>query len=253
MEACTPPAASSPPSLQALALLTQAAFAGGPRWVAGSSYFNGSVKGQPVHWKNGTISYYLDQGSLTPLAYGSLMVSLVAQSASAWNSVPTAAVSITNGGSLNENVSGSNVIAGPNGITMPADIQSDDTSKPLAIIYDTDGSVINAFFGAGASNASDCRDNGVMTIVDNVATDGTIQHALMILNGLCAANNAQLAVMQYQMVRAFGRILGLDWSQANESMFVGDQITSTASLVGPSCTRSNTCAASTASHAHPMA
>lgn len=237
----------------ALALLTQAAFAGGPRWVAGSSYFNGSVKGQPVHWKNGTISYYLDQGSLTPLAYGSLMVSLVAQSASAWNSVPTAAVSITNGGSLNENVSGSNVIAGPNGITMPADIQSDDTSKPLAIIYDTDGSVINAFFGAGASNASDCRDNGVMTIVDNVATDGTIQHALMILNGLCAANNAQLAVMQYQMVRAFGRILGLDWSQANESMFVGDQITSTASLVGPSSTRSNTCAASTASHAHPMA
>jgi hypothetical protein len=47
----------------------------------------------------------------------------------------------------------------------------------------------------------------------------------MILNVLCAANNAQLLVLQYQMVRAFGRILGLDWSQANESMFVNDQIT----------------------------
>ncbi len=205
--------------------LTQAAFAGGPRWVAGSSYFNTSVKGQPVYWKNGNVSYYLDQNGLSALAIHTLMTSVVAASANVWNNVPTAGVSITNGGSLNEDVSGSNVIPGPNGITMPADIQSTATSKPLGIVYDTDGSVINAFFGAGASAASDCRDNGVMTLVDNVATDGTIQHALMFLNGLCAANNAQVSVMQYQMVRAFGRILGLDWSQANESMFAGDQIT----------------------------
>jgi len=205
--------------------LTQAAFAGGPRWVAGSGYFNSSVKGQPVHWANGAISYYLDQGALTSLAYHTLMTGLVAQSANAWNAVPTAAVNITLGGNLNEDVSGANVTVGPNGITMPADIQSTATSKPLGVIYDADGSVINAFFGQGASDASDCRDNGVMTIVDNVATDGTILHALMILNGLCAANNAQLSVLQYQMVRAFGRILGLDWSQANESMFTNDQIT----------------------------
>ena len=211
--------------LFALLAFAPAVFAGGPRWVAGSSYFNTSVKGQPVHWKNGVVSYYLDQNGLTTLAYHTLMTSLVAASANAWNSVPTAAVNITLGGNLSEDVSGSNVTAGPNGISMPADIQSTATSKPLGIIYDTDGSVINAFFGQGASAASDCRDNGVMTLVDNVAADGTIAHALMFLNGLCAANNAQLSVLQYQMVRGFGRILGLDWSQANESMFAGDQIT----------------------------
>jgi len=205
--------------------IAPAVFAGGPRWVAGSSYFNSSVKGQPVHWKNGAISYYLDQNGLTPLAYHTLLTGLVAQSANAWNNVPTAAVSITLGGALNEDVSGANVTVGPSGISMPADIQSTAASKPLGIVYDSDGSVINAFFGQGASAASDCRDNGVMTIVDNVATDGTIMHALMLLNGLCAANNGQLSVLQYQMVRGFGRILGLDWSQANESMFVGDQIT----------------------------
>ena len=98
-----------------LLVLTQGAFGGGPRWVAGSSYFNSSVKGQPLRWKNGTISYYLDQNALTPLAYHTLMTSLVAQSANVWNNVSTAAVSITNGGSLNEDVSGSNVVAGPNG------------------------------------------------------------------------------------------------------------------------------------------
>src|SRR5215470_4611203 len=154
-------------------VLTQTAFAGGPRWVAGSSYFNSAVKGQPVHWKNGAISYYLDQNALTPFAYHTLMTGLVAQAANAWNNVPTAAVSITNGGNLNEDVSGANVTAGANGIAMPADIQSTAISKPVAIVYDTDGSVINAFFGSGASATSDCRDNSVMTIVDNVATDGT--------------------------------------------------------------------------------
>jgi len=205
--------------------LAQLAFAGGPRWVAGSSYFNSSVKGQPVHWKNGTISYYVDQSALSAVGYRTLMISVLAQSAAVWNSVSTAGVSITNGGNLNEDVNGSNVIATANGIIMPSDIQSTATSRPVGIILDVDGSAINAFFGQGASDPGDCRDNGVMTIVDNVGTDGTIAHALMLLNGLCAQNNGQLDIMQYQIVRGFGRILGLDWSQANESMFEGDQIT----------------------------
>jgi hypothetical protein len=50
------------PTLAVVLALTPIAFAGGPRWIAGSSYFNSSVKGQPVHWKNGSVSYYLDQG-----------------------------------------------------------------------------------------------------------------------------------------------------------------------------------------------
>jgi hypothetical protein len=99
---------------------------------------------------------------------------------------------------------------------MPSDIQSTAINKPLAIVFDADGTVINALLGQGASDPSDCRDNGVVTFVDNVATDGTIQHALMVLNGLCAISNGQLLILQYQMVRGFGRILGLDWSQANE-------------------------------------
>jgi hypothetical protein len=50
------------PTLAVVLALTPIAFAGGPRWIAGSSDFNSSVKGQPVHWKNGSVSYYLDQG-----------------------------------------------------------------------------------------------------------------------------------------------------------------------------------------------
>src|ERR1039458_5298340 len=35
----------------------QIAHAGGPRWVGGSSYFDSSVKGQPIVWANGQVTY----------------------------------------------------------------------------------------------------------------------------------------------------------------------------------------------------
>ena len=109
---------------------------------------------------------------------------------------------------------------------MPADVQSAATGTPVGIVYDEDGSVINALFGQGASDPSDCRDTGVMTVVDNFASDGSIVHALMLVNGLCATSAGQIEVLQYQMVRGFGRVLGLDWSQANEAMFADNAVTS---------------------------
>ncbi|HEX3437518.1 MAG TPA: IPT/TIG domain-containing protein [Pseudacidobacterium sp.] len=214
-------------TLLTLLFTVPAAFCGGPRWVAGSSYFNPSVMGQPLHWANGTVSYYLDQGNPSPSVTHYYIDTVIVAAAAIWNSVTTTAVQFVYGGALNEDVSGSNVTVNANGtVSVPVDIQPTATNKPLAIISDADGSVINALFGAGASDPSDCRDNGVITVVDNVATNGTILHALMILNGLCAGDVTQVDVMEYQMLRGFGRILGLDWSQANESMFVNDQITS---------------------------
>ncbi len=44
------------------------AYAGGPRWTAGSSYFNSSAKGKPIVWANGQIGYYVDLGSLSRIA-----------------------------------------------------------------------------------------------------------------------------------------------------------------------------------------
>src|ERR1700704_5182469 len=47
---------------------TQAARAGGPRYIAGISYFNQGTVGTPLTW--GTVSYYTDQGSLSPTVSG---------------------------------------------------------------------------------------------------------------------------------------------------------------------------------------
>lgn len=194
------------------------AYAGGPRYVAGTAYFDSSAVGKPVVWANGQVSYYTDLGDLSSSVNQAQANAMVASAAAVWNAVPTAAVNITAGGSLGEDVNGSNVTSGRN-LTIPFDIQSGDTAKPVAIVYDEDGSVINTFFGPGSSSAATCQQNGVFTFVDNLAPSGNIAHALILVNGLCANNATQISVLQYQLVRAFGQVLGLDWSQTNEEMF----------------------------------
>src|SRR5579862_7115936 len=45
-------------------LFTQLAHGGGPKYVAGVSYFDPSVKGNPVLWAQSPIQYFTDLGSL---------------------------------------------------------------------------------------------------------------------------------------------------------------------------------------------
>ena len=56
------------------------AYAGGPRWIAGSSYFNSSAKGKPVVWANGQVSYYLDLGSLSATVTNAQARTMIANS-----------------------------------------------------------------------------------------------------------------------------------------------------------------------------
>ncbi len=209
---------------------TAVAYAGGPRWVAGSSYFDPAAKGKPIVWKGGMVNYYTDPGGISSFVNETKSMAMVAAAAAVWNSVPTAAVQIARVGKLAENVSGANVYDMPNGtatptVNMPADIQPTATDKPLAVVFDADGAVIDAFFGEGASDPLGCKMASVITLVDNLAADGSVAHALMLVNGRCAMDAMHVEMMQYMLVRAFGRVLGLDWSQANEEMFVHTQVT----------------------------
>lgn len=130
------------------ALFTPAlAIAGGPKFVAGTVYFNPSVAGQPVHWAGGIVNYYVDQGPLNSLIGHRQATAMVDAAAAIWNSVPTAAVALTDSGSLNEDVNGANVIVGNQVFEQPADVAQTATVYPLAIVYDADGSVIDALFG----------------------------------------------------------------------------------------------------------
>ncbi|MEO6815315.1 MAG: IPT/TIG domain-containing protein [Edaphobacter sp.] len=197
-----------------------AAFAGGPRWVTGPPYF--STSGVPVAWYTNHLLYSTDPDDLSPYVDHAAADAIVAAAANTWN-VPVASLVLGYGGSLDEHVSGANVYPGSDGLVFPADVQSSNyLAKQIAVIYDSDGSVTDMLLGSGASDPSGCRQNAVTESVDSIVPAGYIQHALLILNGRCTGPAAEQQLqMQYQLMRAFGRILGLGWSQVNDNVFTG--------------------------------
>ncbi len=199
-----------------LIFFVRMARAGGPAYVAGASYFDPSVKGQPLVWPGGVVTYYTDPGDLSPLLPHAGADAFVADAFSRWTLIPTAAVAANAGGQLAEDVNGSNVILNPDGsITMPADILPAATTKPLGIVYDADGSVTSALLGSGAGGAAYCFTNAVFGGDDNLGTNAQFLHALVVINGNCVQTTAQLPDVKYRLVRTLGRVLGLDWSQVN--------------------------------------
>jgi len=155
-------------ALVLLIVLVELARAGGPQYVAGVSYFNAGLAGQPITWAGGTITYYTDQGDLSPLLRGPDADTFVADAFSRWTQIPTAAISATRGGQLAEDVSGANVILNSDrSITLPLDIEPTATAKPIGIVYDADGAVTDALIGSGAS--SDCFTNATFGGVDAFA------------------------------------------------------------------------------------
>jgi len=198
-----------------LFFLAQYAGAGGPRYIAGISYFNQGTTGMPLTWAQGAVNYYTDQGNLSSTVSGSQGDALVADAFSQWTSISTVALSVTHAGQLAEDVSGANVYRNSDGtITMPADIMPTATGTPVGIVYDVDGTVTDAFLGQGAGNTSECFGNAVFGGLDNFATSANFLHALVVINGNCVVQLPDPDV-EYRLVRMLGQVLGLGWSQTN--------------------------------------
>ncbi len=195
-------------------VLAVPAAGGGPRYVAGSSFFNPGVMGQPVHWVGGQVNYYVDQGPLNASIDNQQATAMVDAAAALWSAVPTAGVSLVRAGSLSEDVTGANVVPGNGSIAQPSDV-APSSAQQLAVVYDADGSVLNAVFGAYTSDPSNCENNGVMAWIDRFRPDATIGHAVMVVNGRCATTPSLVAMMQFELARAFGKLLGLGYAQIN--------------------------------------
>jgi len=205
--------------------------------VAGVSYFNPGVAGQPVHWASGQVNYYVDQGPLNSTVTNQQATAMVDAAAALWSAIPTAGVTLTDKGTLNEDVNGANLYLGgahfavtneqtnQTGVILePADVTPSATGYPLGVIFDADGSVIDAIFGVGASSPTSCQNNGVFVWLDNVNPDATIAHGIIVLNGLCATNANLLEMMSFELERAFGRVLGLDYSQVNPGALTNGEV-----------------------------
>jgi hypothetical protein len=199
--------------------------AGGPRSVAGTTFFNTSVMGQPIQWSGGQVNYYVDQGPLSATVTNQQAVAMVDAAAALWSAVPTAGVTLTDMGSLAEDVDGSNTVPGSNNtFAAPADVTPSSTGFPVGVVFDADGSVLNTLFGEYTSDPSSCESNAVTVWTDNLNTNATIAHAIMILNGLCTDTSERLSMMNFALERAWGEILGLGYSQIYPSAALEDNI-----------------------------
>lgn len=193
--------------------------AGGPRFVTGTQ-FSAAQAGNPIAFRISNPLYYTDPGALSASVTHAQADAMVAAAAASWN-IPTASLVLAQGGSLAQHVSAGNLTVKRTGVFFPADVDPNNyLSKPIAVIYDTDGSVTDAVLGSGASYPLGCRQTGVTESIDRFGPEGTIDHALLIVNGRCAVDaGPALLQLQYQVERAFGRILGLAWSQLNDNVF----------------------------------
>ncbi len=197
--------------------------AGGPKCVAGTSWFDPTMTGQALTWSPGVVTYYTDQGDLSPILPNASANALVADAFSQWTSVPTSALTAASGGQLAEEVNGTNVTVNSDGtISVPADIQSTATGTPIGIVYDYDGSVTNALLGSGAGDPSQCFSNAAFGGNDNYGSLATYQHGLIVINGQCSQKSSQLADVEYRLVRVIGTVLGLGWSQVNANVITGN-------------------------------
>jgi hypothetical protein len=205
-----------------LILLAAFAKAGGPKYVAGTSFFASSVRGQPITWANGSVTYFTDQGDLSPILAGPDADAFVADAFSRWTAPPSVALFAVHGGQLSEDVSGANVIRNPDrSITMPADVQPTATSTPVGVVYDYDGMVTDALLGTGAGNSDQCFSNAVFGGPDAFASTGNFAHALIVLNGNCIRVSSDLLESKYRLMRVLGSVLGLDRSQLNLNVITG--------------------------------
>jgi len=204
----------------ALALVAATAWAGGPRFITGTSGY--AQAGIPMAWYTAQPMYFTDPGDLSSGVTHAQADAMVASAAGVWN-VPTANITLAQGGQLSEHVSGANSYFNGTDVVFPADVEATNYQAiQIPIVYDSDGSITDLLLGGGASDPSGCLQNGVLESVDSFGSNATIQHAVIVLNGRCVGSNPQqLLQMQYQLTRVFGRVLGLAWSQLNDNVFTG--------------------------------
>ena len=211
-----------------LMLGAASAWAGGPRFITGTSGY--TTAGVPMAWYTNAPMYFTDPGDLSATVTHAQADAMVAAAAMVWN-IPTASVTLAKGGDLAEHVMGNGTYGGTDNV-FPADVEATNyLAVQIPVIYDSDGSVIDMLLGSGASGAGECWKNGVVESVDSFGSSGTIQHALIVLNGLCVGSEPeQLTQMQYQLTRVFGRVLGLAWSQLNDNVFTGTPVATAAEM-----------------------
>jgi len=194
-------------------------FAGGPLVIEGPAGHT------PVTYANPNIVLNLDLGPLGSRPKADADV-LILDAFALWNNVSTSTITLTKGANLNFDVDSSNfqsVLPPPNSI-QNSNLHENDGLNP--IVYDSDGSIIDAFFGVGASTQTVGFAASIIFVGQSHFTEG-----YAVING---RDLPGLTPLDFKLLVAheLGHLFGLDHTQANinnnESQFSTPGICQTA-------------------------
>jgi hypothetical protein len=189
-------------------LLTLALLADANRVDAAGPLFV-SDAGLPLVWEVRPVPWNSDLGGLGVLDQTSAH-QLVADAFDVWASVPTAKISFADAGALPLDVTAATV-------GLFVGVCGDDLSP---VVFDTDGTITDALFGAGASNSilgfagPECG-----TFAPPVITEASAVLNGKFIDGIASGGNPEVSLDTFLgvMVHEFGHYVNLDHSQINLS------------------------------------
>ncbi|HHO59258.1 MAG TPA: hypothetical protein ENJ64_03370 [Thiotrichales bacterium] len=185
-------------------LLLPACFYSSSLLAGGPLVIEGPAGHTPVSYANPNIVLNLDQGMLgiRNKAQADL---LIEQGFALWNNVSSATIQFTKGTDLSTDINISNFTTVLPNLNETV-LHEDDGLNP--IVYDTDGSIIDAFFGSGASNNTIGFAASIVFVGSSDFVEG-----YAVFNGRdIGLTNTEIKLL---IAHELGHFAGLDHTQAN--------------------------------------